>query len=87
MDYFQGVGESASDGESETHCYVPYIPAIRAPLSQMDFEYYWAEELVTAYHALKDQCAANGWSLFESLDFCDFCKFAYLKSSKSKPAC
>ena len=86
---FEGVGESAaSDGEvSESFPYYPYVPAIRAPLDQMQFEYYWGEELLTLYHALKDRCADNGWSLFEKLDFCDFCRFAFLKSSRDKPSC
>lgn len=83
-DHFQGLGESASDSESTAGV---YVPAIQAPLCCQDFEYYWNEELVIAYHQLKDLVARNGWALFENLDFCDFCKFAYAKSSKTKPVC
>lgn len=81
---FEGLGEesSGSDDNSER-----YIPAIQAPLTPEQFEYYWNEELVVAYHALKDLCDGGGWALFERLDFCDFCKFAYAKSSKTKPSC
>lgn len=90
--YTEGLGDTAFHGESDESDYENnggylYVPAIRAPLSCQDFEYYWNEELVVLYHQLKDTCASQGFALFETLDFCDFCKFAYVKSSKTKPSC
>ena len=82
-DEFEGVGESASDGED----YDRYVPAIQAPLTREQFEYYWGEELLTLYHQLKDTCAAGGFALFEKLEFFDFCQAAYAHSSKRKPVC
>ena len=39
------------------------------------------------YHLVKDTAHDNGWQLFEGLDLCAFCKFAYAMSSKAKPSC
>lgn len=82
-DIYEGVGDSSSDTD-DSHT---YIPAIQSPLDPEQFEYYWNDELMTLYHQLKDTCSSYGFALFESLDFCDFCKFAYVKSSKTKPLC
>jgi hypothetical protein len=84
-DHFEGVGDSASDFEDTDGGTVSYVPAIQAPLSRDDFEYYWSEELVTLYHVVKDHCSQYGWPVFDELTFCDFCKFAYDTSSKAKP--
>ena len=86
-DHFEGVGESASDDEFDISGGAPYVPAIASPLGPEDFEYYWCDELVTMYHLVKDTAHDNGWQLFEGLDFCAFCKFAYTMSSKAKPTC
>lgn len=82
-DIYEGVGDSASDDDD----FQKYVPAIKSPLGLEEFEYYWNDELVTLYHQLKDTCSSYGFALFETLDFCDFCKFAYVKSSKTKPSC
>jgi hypothetical protein len=80
-DQFRGVG--ASDDESADELASDGLPP--APLQDpQDFEDYWSEELVILYHALIDRSAGSGWRLFENLDFCDFCKFAYDKSSRHK---
>jgi hypothetical protein len=95
MDLYEGLGESASehsdssddDAFAETPEACTYVPGIQAPLSPEEFEYYWGEELLTLYHHLKDTISASGWALFERLDYCEFCKFAYGRSSKAKPSC
>jgi hypothetical protein len=83
-DQFQGVGsESDCDGDDPQNpqqSIAPPPPPLQAP---SDFEDYYSEELVVLYHQLKDQCSDNGWRLFENLDFCDFCKFAYVHSSRT----
>lgn len=92
-DMYEGIGDSASsesDQDSDPHVtpeITRYVPAIQGPLANDEFEYYYAEELVTLYHQLKDTCANAGWSLFEKLDFCEFCKHAYRWSSRVKPPC
>jgi hypothetical protein len=83
-DVYEGLGDSASGSDDDSHT---YVPAIRTPLTPEEFEYYWSDELLTLYHQLKDTCSSYGFALFETLDFCEFCKFAYVRSSKTKPAC
>lgn len=85
-DQFQGVGDSASDDDCDISGGTRYVAAITSPLGKDDFEYYWADELVQLYHNLKDHAYDQGWPLFENLNFCDFCKFAYDKSSRTKPS-
>ena len=87
QDLYEGIGDSASDDSDGGECTGRYVPAIASPLGEQDFEYYWGEELLTLYHQLQDTCAAQGWTLLEQLDFCDFCKFAFAKSSRVKPTC
>lgn len=80
-DRFQGVGEGddfAGDHSGDDHLSSSVLE------SPQDFEDYWSEELVILYHALIDKAAGSGWRLFERLDFCEFCKFAYVHSSLTK---
>jgi hypothetical protein len=86
-DVYEGIGDSASEYSDDDVAIQRYVPAIRSPLDPEQFEYYWNDELLTLYHQLQDTCAAYGFALFESLDFCEFCKFAYVTSSKTKPSC
>lgn len=97
-DLYEGIGDSASEYSSDDVAdtsasrrpppeVTRYVPAIQSPLSGDDFEYYWGEELLTLYHQLKDTVSNSGWSLFEKLDFCEFCKHAYVWSSRAKPPC
>ena len=81
-DRYAGVGEDSH------HIDLPggipsddVVPPLEDP---QDFEDYWSEELVILYHSLIDRSAGSGWRLFEHLDFCDFCKFAYTHSSRHK---
>lgn len=86
--YSEGLGEfvhESDDSDYERHGGYTHVPAITNPLSCQEFEYYYNEELVILYHQLKDTVSNHGYALFENLDFCDFCKFAYSKSSKTKP--
>lgn len=83
-DIYEGLGNAA---DLDDVVFEEYIPAITSPLDQEQFEYYWSEELLTLYYKIKDTCLGTGWALFENLDFCEFCKFAYAQSSKSKPVC
>ena len=87
-DRFEGVGESASDDSEYDD--IPggtrYIPAIAAPLSREDFDYYWSEELVILFHTLIDHARQYGWPLFENLSITQFCTLAFETSSRSKPA-
>ena len=88
LDRFEGVGESASD-ESEyddTPGGSRYSPAIAAPLSRDDFDYYWSEELVVLYHTLIDHARQYGWPLFDRLSITQFCTMAFETSSRAKPA-
>jgi len=86
-DEFEGLGDSAGEEDSfDLSGALAYVPAIQAPLTRDDFEYYWSEELVVLYHTVKDHATQYGWPIFDSLNFCEFCKFAYKHSSKSKPA-
>lgn len=87
--YTEGLGDTVYDSgsEQERDGGFPYVPAIQSPLNAQDFEYYWGDELLVLYHQLKDSCSQYGFALFENLDFCTFCKFAYDQSSKRKPPC
>lgn len=80
-DEYAGIGESDSDDGQHPGNFVRPPPPLQDP---QDFEDYWSEELVILYHALIDRAAGNGWRVFESLDFCEFCKFAYEHSSREK---
>lgn len=72
--------------EDEQHAFGSLVrDGVELPLVPQDFEDHWSEELVILYHDLVDACHGSGWSLFENLTFCEFCKFAYTMSSKRKP--
>lgn len=47
----------------------------------------WEEELVTAYHALKDHCQSLGLLILDECSFHDFAHFAFGVSSKLPPLC
>lgn len=82
-DHFEGVGDEEFSGDDESPG-AQFLRSAPPLLNPQDFEDYWSEELVILYHALIDRARGHGWRLFESLDFCDFCKFAYTKSSLEK---
>ena len=79
-DRFQGVGEDSAGGDLSGDDQLS-SSVLENP---QDFEDYWSEELVILYHTLIDKAAGSGWRLFERLDFCEFCKFAYAFSSLTK---
>lgn len=52
-----------------------------------EFADYMSEELVTAYHILKDWVDSMGLPLLEHCTFPDFVEFCYRYSSGRKPVC
>jgi nucleoside phosphorylase len=47
----------------------------------------WEEELVTAYHVLKDHCQSLGLLVLDECSFHDFAHFAFAVSSRLPPLC
>jgi len=48
---------------------------------------YMSEELVTAYHVLKEFIDSQGVPILDNCSFHDFVEFCYRFSSGKKPAC
>ena len=79
----------ASDSDSENEAFGGLgsrsDPRIRDPEVWEDS---WSEELVAAFHALREQCRANGWSILDAegpATFNDFCAFCHAHSSRVPP--
>ncbi len=74
-----GVGEAVDDDACPEH----ELPYHHRPLeSPEDWQDAWSYELVTAFHAVRDLCAANGWALLDRAQFHDFASWAWGVSSR-----
>lgn len=84
-DIYEGIGDS--DSGDDFGDYDRYLPAIEAPLTREQFDYYWGEDLLDLYYALLDNTQRRGLLLFEKLSYMDFIDLAFATSSRSKPSC
>lgn len=73
------------DEEFDNSAFEPFVPSHAVQVGFEDWSDYWSEELVTAWHGLKDQCDAAGWAILDRATFAKFVEFCYANSSKYPP--
>lgn len=90
--YYSDEEAAASDSESSENEAFGGLgsradPRIRDPEVWEDA---WSEELVTAFHVLREACRASGWSILDAegpATFNDFVAFCHRHSSRVPPPC
>lgn len=74
-----GVGEAVLESDDDGQ----ELPYRHRPLASVeDWQDAWSQELVAAFHSVRDLCARNGWPLLEHASFHDFATWAWTVSSR-----